>query len=239
MTVTFVVAVWLPAIAVTVTVYVPAGVPVAPPPPPPPPAARREIHQAHRERRDAQHIACPRRRTKRPHRQHGQQREQGEPQRTKHEPAPPPPFESGPAGIIAPAFRVTADVLAVVVTVNVVPLIVQLPSGMLQIAESVGVVVNPLVFKVNVNALPAPPDSAGCDGVTAAAAANVAVAVVFALIANVHTAFVLPAQAPAQFTNVAPEFGTAVSVIEVPLANEVPVGDCVIVPGPLTFVASV
>jgi hypothetical protein len=135
--------------------------------------------------------------------------------------------------------RVVAAVLAVVVTVNVVPLIEQLPSGMLQIAESVGVVVNPLVSKVNVKALPAPPVCDGCDGVTAAAVANVAVAVVFALIENVHTAFVLPAQAPAQFTNVAPLDGTAVSVIEVPEANDVPLGDCVIVPGPLTLVASV
>jgi hypothetical protein len=153
--------------------------------------------------------------------------------------APPPPFECGAAGMSDPTLRVADDVLAVVVTVNVVPVIEQLPAGMLQIAESVGVVVNPLVSKVNVNALPAPPLCDGCEGVTAAAAANVAVAVVFALIANVHTAFVLPAQAPAQFTNVAPEFGTAVIVIEVPEANEVPLGDCVIVPGPLTLVVSV
>jgi hypothetical protein len=80
--------------------------------------------------------------------------------------------------------------------------------------------VNPLVSKVNVNALPAPPVCDGCDGVTATAA-NVAVALVFALIANTHTAFVLAAQARAQFTNVAPVFGTAVSVIEVPEANDV------------------
>ena len=39
--------------------------------------------------------------------------------------------------------------------------------------------------------------------------------------------------------NVAPVFGTAVSVIEVPDVNEVPVGDCVMVPGPLTVVVSV
>ena len=153
--------------------------------------------------------------------------------------AVPPPFECGAAGRSAPTLRVADEVLAVVVTVNVVPVIEQLPAGMLQIAESVGVVVNPLVSRVNVNALPAPPVCEGCDGVTAAAVANVAVAVVFALIENVQAAFVLPAQAPAQFTNVAPEFGTAVSVIEVPEANEVPLGDCVIVPGPLAFVASV
>ena len=150
-----------------------------------------------------------------------------------------PPSECGAAGMSAPTLRVADEVLAVVVTVNVVPVIEQLPAGMLQIAESVGVVVNPLVSRVNVNALPAPPVCDGCDGVTAAAVANVAVAVVFALIENVQTAFVLPAQAPAQFTNVAPEFGTAVSVIEVPEANEVPLGACVIVPGPLAFVASV
>jgi len=39
--------------------------------------------------------------------------------------------------------------------------------------------------------------------------------------------------------NVAPVFGTAVNVIAVPDANEVPVGDCVTVPGPLTVVVSV
>lgn len=152
----------------------------------------------------------------------------------------PPPFESGARGIIAPVFRVTAAVRAVVVTVSVVPVIEQPPAGMLQIAESVGGVVNPLVSNVNVNALPAPPVCDGCDGVTAAGGANVAVTVVFAEIANMHTALVLPAHAPPDHdVKVAPLVGTAVSVIEVPLVNEVPVGDCVIVPGPLTFVVNV
>jgi hypothetical protein len=65
---------------------------------------------------------------------------------------------------------------------------------------------------------------------------KVAVAVVFALIANVQTGFVLPAHAPDHPVNAAPALGTAVSVIEVPPLNEVPVGDWVIVPGPTTFV---
>jgi hypothetical protein len=154
-------------------------------------------------------------------------------------PLTPPPLKPSAGGISAPTPRVTADVLAVVVTVNIVPLIEHPPAGMLQIAESVGVVVNPLVSKVKLNALPAPPVCDGCDGVTAAAAANVAVTVVFALIANVHVAFVLPAQAPAQLTNVAPLDGTAVNVIEVPLVNDVPLGVCVIVPGPIALVVSV
>src|ERR1700761_5721317 len=43
----------------------------------------------------------------------------------------------------------------------------------------------------------------------------------------------MPAHAePLQPVNVAPEFGTAVSVIPVPAENELPVGDCVTVPGP-------
>ena len=70
-------------------------------------------------------------------------------------------------------------------------------------------------------------------------AANVAVAVVFAFTANVHTGFVLPAQTPAHEVNVAPVFGTAVSVTIVPGANDEPAGDCVIVPGPIAVVDSV
>lgn len=63
--------------------------------------------------------------------------------------------------------------------------------------------------------------------------------VVFAEITNVQTGFELPAHAPAQLLNMAPAFGTAVNVIEVPEAKLVPAGDCIIVPGPETFVASV
>ena len=70
-------------------------------------------------------------------------------------------------------------------------------------------------------------------------AANVAVAVVFAFTANVHTGFVLPAQTPLHDVNVAPVFGTAVSVTEVPGANDEPAGDCMIVPGPIAVVESV
>jgi len=55
-----------------------------------------------------------------------------------------------------------------------------------------------------------------------------------------HVVFVLPTHSPPdQPVNVAPVFGTAVNVIAVPGANEVPVGDCVIVPGPVAVVVSV
>jgi hypothetical protein len=70
-------------------------------------------------------------------------------------------------------------------------------------------------------------------------AANVAVAVVFAFTANVHTGFVLPTQTPAHEVNDAPVFGTAVNVTEVPGANEEPAGTCMIVPGPIAVVESV
>jgi hypothetical protein len=69
------------------------------------------------------------------------------------------------------------------------------------------------------------------------AAANVAVTVVFCTRLNTQLVLVLPAQAPPdQLVNVAPVFGTAVSVIPVPATNVVPVGDCVMVPGPTTLV---
>jgi hypothetical protein len=55
---------------------------------------------------------------------------------------------------------------------------------------------------------------------------NVAVAAVFAVIANVHTGFVLPAHAPAQLPNIAFAPGTAVNVIDVPDAKLVPAGNC-------------
>ena len=135
---------------------------------------------------------------------------------------------------------VAADVRAVVVTVTVVPLAEHEPSGIEQLTVSVGVVENPAVLTGIVNALPALAGGGGFGTVTAGAPANVAVALVFALIANVHTGFVLElAHTPDQLVNVSPVEGTAVSVIDVPDANEVPVGDCVIVLGPLTVVASV
>ena len=57
---------------------------------------------------------------------------------------------------------------------------------------------------------------------------------------NAHVVLVLPTHPPPdQPVNVASEFGTAVSVIIVPGANEVPVGDCVIDPGPIAVVASI
>jgi hypothetical protein len=128
---------------------------------------------------------------------------------------------------------------AVVVTTSVVPEIVQLPAGIEQLAVRVGLLLKPLTSIANVNELPAEPDCEGCDGVSAGPGVNVAVTLVFAPIANVHTGLLLVAHAPAQLVNVAFVFGTAVSVMDVPDANEVPVGDCVIVPGPLTVVVSV
>lgn len=44
------------------------------------------------------------------------------------------------------------------------------------------------------------------------------------------------AQAPPQLENVAPGFRTAVRFTVVLFANDVPVGDCVFVPGPATLV---
>ena len=124
------------------------------------------------------------------------------------------------------AERTAPAVRAVVVTVNVVPLMVQVPSGIEQLAVSVGGAVNPLVVIGKVKAVPADPIWVGCDGVTIGAAVNVAVAVVFAVMVKAHAAVVLPAHAPAQLVNVAPVFGTAVKVIDVPDAKLVPVGAC-------------
>jgi hypothetical protein len=64
------------------------------------------------------------------------------------------------------AERTAPAVRAVVVTVNVVPLMVQVPSGIEQLAVSVGGAVNPLVVIGKVNAVPADPIWVGCDGVT-------------------------------------------------------------------------
>lgn len=55
---------------------------------------------------------------------------------------------------------------------------------------------------------------------------NVAVTVVFAVREKVHTAFALPAQALNQPVNRAFESGTAVSMIDVLAANDVPKGAC-------------
>ena len=112
------------------------------------------------------------------------------------------------------------DGRAVVVTVSVVPEIEQLPAGIEQVAVRVGFVLKPLSLNWKVKAVPADPDCEGCDGVTVGPdAVNVAVTLVFAVSENEHTGFVLPTQAPDQFVNVAPVFGTAVSVIEVPEVN--------------------
>jgi hypothetical protein len=146
----------------------------------------------------------------------------------------------GHAAIDTAASCVARAGAAVVVTVSVVPLIVHVPSGIAQLAFSVGGVLNPLVLSANVNALPADPLCDGFGTVTAGPPANVAVTEVFAVMLNVQVVLVLPAHAPPdQLVNVAPEFGTAVSVIAVPDANEVPVGDCVVVPGPVAVVVSV
>lgn len=71
----------------------------------------------------------------------------------------------------------------------------------------------------------------------------VKVAVIVVLAFSVATQVNAPVdtQAPAgvQLTKLAPELGTAVSTTLEPGANEVPVGDCVIVPAPTTLVVSV
>jgi hypothetical protein len=131
------------------------------------------------------------------------------------------------------------DGRAVVVTASVVPETEHVPAGIEQAAVSVGFALKPLTLIWNVNVLPAEPDCDGCDGASVGGAVKVAMTLVFALSAKVQTGLVLAAQAPDQLVNVAPLFGTAVNVIAVPDANDVPVGDWVIVPGPFTLVASV
>ena len=131
------------------------------------------------------------------------------------------------------------ELRAVVVTVTVVPLAEQEPSGIEQLTVSVGVVENPVVLTGIVTVLPAGAGVGGVGTTTVGALPNVAVAVVFAFTANVHTGFVLPAQTPDHAVNVAPVFGTAVNVTEVPGANDEPAGDCMIVPGPIAVVESV
>ena len=76
------------------------------------------------------------------------------------------------------------------------------------------------------NVLPGAPDCEGCEAVTVGFGMNVAVTVVFAVREKVHTAFALPAQAPDQPVNKAFELGTAVSMIDVFGANDVPEGVC-------------
>lgn len=126
-----------------------------------------------------------------------------------------------------------------VVTVSVVPLIVHVPSGIAQVAFSVGGVLNPVVLSAKVKVLPAPPLCDGVGVVTAGAPVNVAVTDVFAVMLNVQVVLVLPAQAPDQFVKLAPVFGTAVNVIAVPELNVLPDGLCWTVPGPTTLVERV
>lgn len=119
-------------------------------------------------------------------------------------------------------------------------MIVHEPAGIEQLAVYVGAVENPVALSGNVNEPPAAPVCDGVGVVTAGGLENVAVTDVFAEMLNAHIVLVPPLHAPPdQLVNVSPLFGTAVNVIIVPDANEVPVGDCVIVPGPLTFVVSV
>jgi hypothetical protein len=156
------------------------------------------------------------------------------------EPLPRDPRVSSLGHAASAAFSVAREVDAVVVTVSVEPLTVHVPPGIVQLAVYVGGVLNPLALSANVNALPAAPLCDGFGTTTAGAPANVAVTEVFAEMLNVHVVLVLPAHAPPlQLVNVAPALGTAVNVIAVPDANEVPVGDCVTVPGPFTAVVSV
>jgi hypothetical protein len=54
-----------------------------------------------------------------------------------------------------------------------------------------------------------------------------------------HAVEFVAALAPPQFENVAPAFGTAVRFTGVLFAKDVPVGDCVVVPGPVTLVENV
>ena len=113
-----------------------------------------------------------------------------------------------------------------VVTVSVVPLIEQLPCGIVQLAVSVGGIANPVTLICAVMVLPAAAGGGVCGTVTEGFAVNVAVTLVFAVSAKVHVEFVLPAQAPAQLVKVAFVPGMAVSVIDVPEAKLVPDGVC-------------
>ena len=113
-----------------------------------------------------------------------------------------------------------------VVTVSVVPLIEQLPCGIVQLAVSVGGIANPVTLICAVMVLPAGAGGGVCGTVTAGFAMNVAVTLVFAVSAKVHMEFVLPAQAPTQLVKVAFALGTAVRVMDAPEAKLVPDGVC-------------
>jgi hypothetical protein len=69
--------------------------------------------------------------------------------------------------------------------------------------------------------------------------ANVAVTLVFAFNTNVQVGWNVLAHGPLHLINDEFAFCVAVNVIVVLFANEVPVGDCVIVPGPETLVEKV
>lgn len=127
---------------------------------------------------------------------------------------------------------------AVVVTVSVVPLMEHVPLGIEQLAVSVGFVLKPDVLIANVNVLPGAPLCEPCGTVTEGFEVNVAVTVVFPVIEKLQVALALPLQAPDHDVNDEFAFGTAVKVIEVSGANEVPEGDCWIVPGPTALVES-
>ena len=120
------------------------------------------------------------------------------------------------------------------------------PDHAVNVSPLVGTAINVIEVPL-ANELPVgvcvivPGPTAAVVSVNFGAAANVAVTVVFAAgIANVHVVEALPLHAPPDHAvNVAPALGTAVSVIDVPLVNDVPLGVCAIVPGPTTAVVSV
>jgi hypothetical protein len=230
-------------VAVTVTEYVPAGVPDVggvPPVPLPPHAARSArpptsaaTGRMRRARRTTNSSKIPMEST-------DVRRSDADSRRAFAGGTDGPPRRIGGGGIAAiDAVTTAEDGRAVVVTVSVLPEMVQPPAGMEQVAASVGLVLKPVSLIWNVKALPAEPVCEGCDGVTAGEAVNVAVTLVLALIANVQTELVLAAHAPDQLVKDAFAAGTAVSVIDVPELKLAPVGDCMIVPGPLTVVVSV
>ena len=133
---------------------------------------------------------------------------------------------AGRVGIRGNFPGIKPELRAVVVTVSVVPLIEQVPWGIVQLALSVGGIANPVTIIGAVMVLPAGVGGGVCGTVIAGFAVNVAVTLVFAVSAKVHTALVLPGQAPAQLVNVAFAPGTAVRVIDVPEAKLVPDGVC-------------
>jgi|HubBroStandDraft_1064217.scaffolds.fasta_scaffold03867_5 hypothetical protein len=70
-------------------------------------------------------------------------------------------------------------------------------------------------------------------------AVEVADTISFAMPITLHVVKFVVAPARPQFENVAPGFGTALRFTVALFANDVPVGDCVIVPGPATLVENV